>query len=78
MRRCNQTKCSFYLGQTGTCKSCESCKAEPYIINTTCRTCIICEGQEGSLRFDNKSQKKDIEITIKKPKKKEKEIIAEC
>jgi hypothetical protein len=51
-RRCTQVQCGFYT--QGGCKSCDDCKSEPYIIGTTCRRCIACEGVPNCLRWGEK------------------------
>ena len=63
MRRCTQTKCSFYT--QGGCKNCKTCNAEPYNINTKCRDCIMCESEDGHIRFgDNNQLTNEVPIII--------------
>jgi len=64
MTTCNQTKCAFNQIGVG-CQKCETCGAEPYIIDDNCDTCWNCQGDEGILRWDNESdeqEEKEIEI----------------
>lgn len=44
----------------GSCKSCRSCNADPYIINDGCETCFRCENQEGHLRFRDDKKLKEL------------------
>lgn len=68
MKRCTQVQCSYYL--QGGCKNCFKCRAEPYVINTSCRVCCNCESVPGELRFKGKNQEpQEYEVTITiKPK----------
>ena len=56
-RRCGQTKCGFYLN--GGCRTCESCKAKSYDINTQCARCLRCESVPNELRWVDKKIQKD-------------------
>jgi len=62
-RRCNQTKCGYYL--QGGCQSCDDCNAKPFIINTNCDRCLSCEGEADVLRFGQKKQAQAIKDMIK-------------
>lgn len=74
VRRCTQTKCNFYLN--GGCKNCEDCNEEPYNINTKCQRCMDCENVPDSLRWGDKTKKKEAEsITPELEKKFLQEII---
>jgi len=70
-RRCIQTKCDFLIN--GGCKSCDSCNAEPNMINITCQRCIKCEGICDELRFENIKEvmKMNKEIKIDKEARKQ-------
>lgn len=72
-RRCGQSKCIYY--QKGGCKSCEECKEQSYVINTSCNKCLSCENVPNSLRWgDNKSP---IAETLKKKNKEKPQLIVE-
>ena len=69
-RRCQQVKCSFYLN--GGCRTCESCKADSFIINTSCSRCLRCESVPNELRFgDREITNKDMTKEIVKPEEDE-------
>ncbi len=74
-RKCNQTRCGFL--SFGGCRKCDSCGAEPNIVDDNCDRCWNCEHDEGDLRWDDKGvseeqkekeklELKPIEIPVKK------------
>lgn len=63
--RCRQEQCTFFLTkQFGSCRECQTCKAEPFIIKDDCKTCLDCEGVSGELRWD---EKRGMKIAEKEP-----------
>ena len=50
-RPCNQKQCTHF--HEGTCQPCESCKAEPLVIENTCAHCLRCENVPAQLRWDD-------------------------
>jgi hypothetical protein len=77
MKRCEQTKCSYYLN--GGCKACSKCGFEPYKINTECQSCYDCENEEDALRWkdDNKMKQEQIVAEIRKEIEEIKEMLPE-
>lgn len=68
LSKCNQTRCGFLQMGQG-CRKCDSCGAEPYLVNDNCDRCWNCENDEGDLRWDD-----DNGISEEKVKEKEKPI----
>lgn len=61
LRKCNQKQCSHW--HENTCQPCESCKAEPLVISTTCANCLRCENVPAQLRFgDPNLSEEDIKL----------------
>jgi len=54
-RRCGQTQCGYFL--QGNCRACETCKSEPYVINTRCQRCLACENIPNVLRWNDGNEK---------------------
>jgi hypothetical protein len=76
LNKCEQNKCGFLIMGVG-CKSCKSCKAEPYLIDDNCEVCWNCSHDEGILRWDeNEDENETIIQEIEKEEEKPIEIRA--
>jgi hypothetical protein len=59
---CDQQKCGYYQMGFG-CRACDSCGAEPYMLDDNCDRCWNCCKDEGILRWEDNYNQEDVKQT---------------
>jgi len=78
MKKCNQTKCGYYIFGRG-CRKCKECQAEPFVVSDDCDRCWNCEHDEGLLRWEDQNEIDKEEEREKVEEKQEKPLlVAKC
>lgn len=67
LKNCTQDKCAFLQVGQG-CRVCDTCNAEPYLLDDNCYRCWNCSKDEGVLRWNNNFDENNLENTIKNKK----------
>lgn len=64
LRNCDQKRCGYIIMGIG-CRECDTCQAEPYILDDNCYRCWNCSKDEGILRWndnDFKIEEKQLQV----------------